>query len=251
MGSFSKMWELLMESIFPSNIYCISCGSMITRDRAYSLCDRCMGDIHWITGKSCNVCGKELNEEYLGSICYNCMNREHYFGRGISCMTYGLLERQMILDLKYNGKGYVGIAFGEIMADRLAVEELETDIIIPVPINRERKKKRGYNQVQIMGAELSRLSGIPMIYDALVRQKNTRLLRSMNPLERESAMKGAFEVPDSKVKYIQGKHILLIDDIMTTGATLDACSKELLNKGAREVCVMTLASGGNRKPSDV
>ena len=251
MGLFRGAWELLAEVLFPANIYCISCGSMITRDRAYSLCDKCMEDIHWITGRSCSKCGKALNDDYNGSTCYSCMIREHRFVRGISCMTYGLLERQMILDLKYNGKGYLGTVFGEIMADRLAVEGLETDLIIPVPVHKLRKKKRGYNQTQIMAAQLSRISGIPMREHALIRSRNTALLRSMNPMERESAMKGAFLVPDSEVKYIQGKRVLLIDDIITTGATLDACTDALLGRGAECVYVMTLAAGGNRKPSEL
>lgn len=246
-----------MEWLFPSNIYCICCGSLIDRTRRYSLCDSCMEDIHWITGRTCEKCGKALQDTYRGRLCYNCMAREHSFRRGISCMSYGLRERQMILDFKYNSKGYMGVKFGDILADRLCAcaedepELLEADAIVPVPIHRQRERERGFNQAAVMARRLGELTGIPVMEKACRRVRNTKLLRSMNPAERDAAMRDAFSVPEGQKRNIEGRRILLIDDIMTTGATVDACSRALLEAGAEYVDVLCLASGANKRPGEL
>ena len=252
-----KIYDELMEWLFPSNIYCICCGSLIDRDRMYSLCDACMEDIHWINGRSCIKCGKALQDTYRGQLCYNCMMREHDFRRGISCMTYGLKERQMILDFKYNSKGYMGIKFGDMMADRLCAfaEDhpaiLETDMIVPVPIHRERERKRGFNQSMIMAGRLGKLTGISVDGSILERAKKTELLRSMDPSARDAVMRDAFRVTERGKNKIKGATILLVDDIITTGATVDACCRALLDAGAASVDVITLACGGNRRPGEL
>ena len=215
-----------------------------------------MADIHWINGRTCQRCGKALGDNFRGRRCYNCMAREHAFDIGISCMTYGLKERQMILDYKYNGKSYMGRKFGDMMADRLAAwdgekGDLDADVIVPVPIHPSREKKRGFNQAGIMADRLSSLTGIPVRHRACKRVKHTKLLRSMSPIEREAALDGAFEVPEKERPYVDGMRVLLVDDIMTTGATADSCAKALKHAGAASVNVITLASGANRKPSEL
>ncbi|MFQ7473292.1 MAG: ComF family protein [Anaerovoracaceae bacterium] len=246
-GIFSRVTE----AVFPSNIYCLICGSMIDETRVYSLCDKCMGKIHWIGEHTCSKCGKALSEEYRGQICYDCMIREHKFKKGYSCMTYGLYERRMIFDCKYNGKGYIGQKFGDIMYDRIMAEDLNVDLITAVPIHKSREKSRGYNQTEIMAKRLSHLWNIPFKGAALKRTVSTPLLRSLAPADRESVLKGAFAVDERYSMDIRGKKILLVDDIYTTGATADECSKTLMACGAEEIYLLSLASGGNRKPEGI
>jgi len=240
-----RILEIIDESVFPSNIYCICCGSLIDKTRPYSLCDKCIRKFHWITGRTCNKCGKALPDDYRGKFCYDCMQREHYFDKGYSCLTYGYYERQVMMDFKYNNKGYIGNKLGDILYDRISLENLEIDVIIPVPVSRKRLQKRGYNQSEVMARRLGKRLDVRVDGKSLIRKKNTGLLRSMNPSERELALQDAFEVPGKA--YVEGKRILLIDDIYTTGATADACSKVLKAAGALEVLVLSLASGGNRK----
>lgn len=238
----------LDEAVFPSNIYCISCGSLIDGTRPYSLCDECSRKIHWNNGRTCGKCGKALQDDYRHELCYDCRAHEHIFIRGFSCMTYGLMEREMILDYKYNGRGYLAKKFGDILFDRISCENLPIDVIIPVPISRRRQRRRGYNQAALMARRLSKLWGVPMAEDILIRRKETPLLRSLNPAEREAALEDAFEVTEKGESALCMKNVLLIDDIYTTGITVDACSRELLRGGAKGTYVLTLASGGNRKP---
>ena len=123
-----RILEIVSEAIFPSNIYCICCGSLIDSSRSYSLCDNCIGKFHWITGATCDKCGKALPEEFHGNTCYDCMQREHHFDRGYSCLTYGFYERQVMMDFKYNNKGYLGEKLGDILYDRISLENLEIDV---------------------------------------------------------------------------------------------------------------------------
>ncbi|MDO4484976.1 MAG: ComF family protein [Bacillota bacterium] len=243
----NKAMEAIAEAVFPSNIYCICCGALIDSSRPYSLCDKCVQEFHWITGKTCSRCGKALPDTYRGALCYDCMQHEHCFQKGYSCLTYGLHEREVLMDYKYNGKGYIGRKLGDILYDRISCENLQPDVIIPVPVSKERLRKRGYNQSAIMARQIARRMDISYNDRVLVRKKNTHMLRTMNPAERALAMADAFGIAAGGDK-LKGKCVLLIDDIYTTGATADACSKVLLEAGADTVLFLSLASGGNRKP---
>ncbi|MBQ3184549.1 MAG: ComF family protein, partial [Firmicutes bacterium] len=136
-------------------------------------------------------------------------------------------------------------------------EDIAPDVIIPVPISSGRLKKRGYNQSALMARQLSKRWGVPIDESMLVRRKETTLLRSLNPAERRLALSDAFAVSrkgqsgkKAEDRRIVGKTVLLIDDIYTTGATVDTCSSVLMDAGADKVYVLTLMSGGNRRPKE-
>ncbi|MBQ9016191.1 MAG: ComF family protein [Firmicutes bacterium] len=244
------------EAVFPSGIYCVCCGALIDRSRAYSLCDTCIDRFHWITGRTCGKCGKAMPDTSTGQFCYDCMQEEHFFKKGFSCLTYGLYERQLMMDLKYAGRGYLARIFGDILFDRMEGKQLSVDLIVPVPVSSGRLRKRGYNQSLIMARQLAarwRKEGecAPELRPGMLRRtRETKMLRSLNPTERRMALKGAFAVGESERSRLANRSVLLVDDIYTTGATADACSQALLEGGAKEVYLLTLASGGNRKPGE-
>lgn len=257
------------EAVFPSNIYCLVCGAMIDASRPYSLCDGCVRKFHWISGavredgtvqRVCAKCGKALPSSFRGELCYDCMLHSHHFEKGFSCLTYGLHERELMMDLKYNGKSYIARAMGNILSDRMSGAGLHVDIVLPVPVSRERMRKRGYNQSDLMAKAFMRrqaegdgaFAETPAYSNRILyRCRETQMLRGLDPAERTFAMDGAFAVTSSKKGSIRGKNILLIDDIYTTGATADACAKALKEAGCNAVYVLTLASGGNRKPPGI
>lgn len=198
------------------------------------------------------------------------MTRSHYFTRGWSCLSYGLHEREIMMDIKYSSKGYLARKMGDVLFDRMEVLIDEArqggikpfDVVIPVPVSKKRLVKRGYNQSELMARQFLRRWAESDRVEAsgstcpdlethiLIRSRETVMLRSLNPEERRLALKGAFAVESRLRHRIEGRNVLLIDDIYTTGATADACSRTLLEAGASEVYLLTLCSGGNRKPKE-
>ena len=160
-------------------------------------------------------------------------------------------ERELIFGLKYNGRGYLGRIFGDMIYDRISLENLSADVIIPVPVHRSRERHRGYNQAGIIADSLSEHAGIPADSRSLIRVRETQRLRGLDPLEREDVLEGAFAVRPDSCGRVEGRRIFLVDDIMTTGATADACSRVLRDAGASQVIFLSLASGSNRRPADL
>ncbi len=240
------MIEKLLDIVYPDNIYCICCGSIIDKSRPYSLCDTCLERMHWITGRSCAICGKALQDTYTGDICYDCMEEKHSFDRAFSCVEYGLYERAVIMDFKYSDRAYIGRKLAEAMYDRISCEDISYDIIVPVPVHKSRKNSRGYNQAEIIAKHMSRLSGIPCM-SLLVRTRATEAMKNLSIAQRRDNIRGAFEIPECMTKSVRDRDILLIDDIYTTGATFDECALTLKEAGAKSVCCMAFASGANRK----
>ena len=201
----------------------------------------------WINEKACITCGKALQRGYSNDYCLDCKSVDHLFSKGYSCVTYGEKEKHILHDLKYRGKGYLASKLSEIMVERLMIEELNTDLMLPVPMNQKKKKERGYNQAELLCKRISGLQGIPCYNDVLVRVKETEPMNSLGRDARRENMKGAFSIKDKAEGIILDKNILLVDDIFTTGATLDECSKVLLEKGANRIEILTFASGLNNK----
>ncbi|MCL1983687.1 MAG: ComF family protein [Clostridiales bacterium] len=235
----------LLELLFPSNIYCISCGSIIDSSRAYSLCDSCMRLFHWANGRTCEKCGKIIQESYPHEACSDCREHNHYFKKGYSCVQYGIYERDLLLAFKYGGKTYIGEKIADAMADRLRAENIEVDFTTAVPMHGKKKEKRGFNQAEIIASRLAPKLPAPYAGRVLVRTGNTVAMSRLSAEERRMNMENAFSMARGAEKMVAGKKVLLVDDIYTTGSTVDACSRVLLAAGAAEVRVITFAAGAN------
>lgn len=276
-----KIWDEIMNLVYPDDIYCIGCGAIIEEKRPYNLCGKCISHFHFATGRTCAKCGRVLSDDYDRLLCNSCIEAAaefadpesgeidgsradycdgHNFDRGFTCMMYGMYEKEMIKAFKYHGRAYYARAFGEMMYDRISQEELETDMVVPVPLHRRKLHKRGYNQAALLASEVARYLNIPMA-DVLVRTEYTEPMSRLTGAERGMNLvrhgsgesdneETVFAVKPSKRCNLNGKRILLIDDIYTTGATVDACAAELKKHGAVQVFVLTLASAGNPPPME-
>lgn len=195
--------------------------------------------------KRCLWCGEILDFGRSEDFCLSCRNKfeglnllEYKDENGFSLFNYDGEIRTKILSLKYDGKRDIGKAFGCLMYKAFIKNgfDMDFDEILPVAISRKRLKERGYNQTEIMAEELSRLSGIP-VGKGLVRVKETKPQNKLNIEERKINVKNAFKTDRS----FEGKKILLIDDIYTTGSTAAACAEALYTAGARSVKFCTAA----------
>jgi len=244
MGQHEKLWEF----IFPSNIYCICCNSVIDRTRPYALCDLCVQKFHWMGKKTCQKCGKILEEGYSHEECIDCRNMAHQFVKGFTCTRYGLYERVLMMDYKYHDKAWIGRKVGDILADRMQQETFRPDLVVPVPIHKYREDKRGYNQVELIARQYAKLAELPIDSRMLIRTKDTLPMRNLGVSQRIANVQDAFSIRNGWEEKLDGKTILLIDDIYTTGSTADSCTQTLLQGGAKEVWLLTFASGSNVIP---
>lgn len=237
--------EQFLDLVFPSNIYCISCGNLIDKTRPYALCDSCVRTMNWANGRTCEKCGKILQDSYDGDLCTDCSTVEHSFEKGFACVEYGRAERDLILNFKYQDKAYLGNKISEMMYDRIMVTDLQVDLVLPVPMFRKKERKRGYNQAAILAGELAKRMEKPCYKRLLIRSMNTKPMNSLGMEERKENIKKAFTVKKGWDIILRDKTILLVDDIYTTGSTADACSDVLLSAGASKIYVFAFAAGAN------
>ena len=244
-GNLSALGEGFFDLIYPSNIYCISCGNIIDNSRPYGLCDACVRALKWANGRTCSRCGKILQESYGPALCTDCAELEHVYEKGYTCVEYGTSERDMLHRFKYKEQAYLGRKMAEIMYDRMQIEELTPDLILPVPMFGRKEKKRGYNQAAVLASCLAKHMNVSSPGRLLVRTVETEAMSKLGVLGRKKNIREVFSVSRDQADKLQGKAILLIDDIYTTGSTADACARTLMEAGAAKVYVFTFASGAN------
>lgn len=145
----------------------------------------------------------------------------------------------LIYHLKYGGQQKLGEYFGELIIDLIKSNELFKNIeaVIPVPLNSKRKRKRGYNQVTVFGKKIAAYLGVPFVEGYLLRTQNTKQLAKTSSKDRSVILKNAFQI---KTKNTSPKHWLLVDDVITTGATLEACGSLLLENPENRLSIATI-----------
>jgi ComF family protein len=209
-----------------------------------------MDEMQWIVGKTCACCGKALDDAYTSELCYDCKRGGgHIFCHGISAVTYNQTAARIVAEMKYKDKPYVAKHIAEIIHSRLTALDEEyfrsVDLIIPVPMNIKKERIRGYNQAGLIAEHLSKFSGIDYDANILKRTKETKVMSSLSLGERLLSLSGAFDIDRKYVSKLTEKKLLLIDDVITTGSTADACAEILLANGASQVDLCTFASGVN------
>lgn len=189
----------------------------------------------------CYKCGKPLNlddEEY----CKDCVRYEKHFIVNRSLYRYGGQIQTSMMMLKYKGRREYAEFFGKEIVDRYGKQILawNADAILPVPVHTKRKRMRGYNQAELIANGVGKRLNIPVITDVLLRTEYTIAQKELTPLERLKNLESAFQFQRNSVKLEQ---VIVVDDIYTTGATLEACSRVLLDAGVKKVYGITVAIG--------
>lgn len=211
---------------------CVCCGEYVKR---IGICNNCWREIKWISDPKCKICGLPLEGESSGC----CTSNENYFDRAVSVMKYDGLARQLILNFKDRDATLYAPIFAQWL-NRIIQEFIDdVDFLIPVPINRSRRLIRKYNQTELLCLELQKISGVEYEPRILKKFKETAPQKSLNRERRLRNLRKSF---DWNPKFsIKNKNVLLIDDVITTGATSNACAQLLKKAGANKVYVATLA----------
>lgn len=247
----SKLLNALAERLYPGELYCVCCGKIIDWSRPYGLCDNCMENIKWTKGRLCSKCGKMLSPSNQGKVCCNCRANNHSFDRGFACTEYGMYDRSLVFALKSGEKPAIARILGEIMADRMLSEftkaELRNryDLLVPVPVTEERILTRGYNQAALISEYFAEKTGLAYNGEILYRKQDTAKMKGLTPTERRINVRGSFDIIKSKKDCVYNASCLIIDDIITTGATADEMAMVLKNNGANRIDILSFANGAD------
>lgn len=199
-------------------------------------------ELEFITDPQCKICGVPFDFQIDTEMeCASCLKKRPLYERARAALIYNDHSRNIILRFKHADQMHILHSFMPWVM-RVGEELIsEADLIIPVPLHRFRLLKRRYNQAAVMSQYLSRMTGKEWSYNLLCRKRMTKSQGFMKPEERQKNVREAFIIPLAQQDKLDGKNILLIDDVYTTGATVNECVKTLLKYGAKEVNVLTIA----------
>ena len=228
--------DLFLELIFPGR--CAVCDSVLAWGQK-EICDECRKKIQYSDGEVCLKCGKSVREEE--EYCYDCREKVHYFKQGTALFPYEYI-RTSLYRFKYSGRKEYAAFYGRQMAYRMEEKRhlWKPEALIPVPIHKKKLRKRGYNQAELIARQLSEYWKIPVLTNLVVRCKNTRPMKEIVGTDRQNNLKKAFKLGANDVKL---NTIIIIDDIYTTGSTIDAVAKVCLEAGIPNIYFMTVSVG--------
>lgn len=230
--------EKVLNTIYPPS--CALCGDLLGKGERY-ICADCEVSLPRVTEPACFKCGKEISDNET-ELCEDCSRHIRSFVRGFPAMNYDEMFQESIAAFKYHGKKDYGKYFAyEIVRSRgKDIAGAKPEVLIPIPLHKRKLRKRGYNQAEVIARELGRKLDIPVDDKILIRTVNTLPQKRLNSIERENNLKNAFQSQEKRVKY---NKIMLVDDIYTTGTTVEACTKVLHDIGVKDIYYTSICIG--------
>ncbi len=218
---------------YPQNIKCAVCGKDMFEENRYEICSGCSLKANI---RFCPKCGRAVGETTI--YCDDCMNHGRNFLQARAPFIYEGKARNLVHRLKYGGERYLAKVMAQYLADEYYKNNWCVDIVTYVPMHPKKERTREYNQAYWIAKELSQIIKIPLV-TTLTRIKYSENFAKLSRSDRFKEAENSFVANDNFKK----KKILLVDDVFTTGATTESCSKELKKKGALEIYVLTFCTG--------
>lgn len=233
-----KVFERILDFLFPRR--CPVCHEIIVPAGA-DVCESCIQKLTYVKEPYCMKCGKPLvhsEREY----CEDCSTNKRYFSEGRAVFLYDDVMKKSIYQFKYGGRQeYADFYAKEIEKSQgRKIKSWHADALIPIPLHKDRKKKRGYNQAALIAKQLGKSIELPVIEDLLTRERKTVPQKNLSAKERENNLKKAFKIGRNDVKL---NSVILIDDIYTTGSTINAAAQCLLEAGVGKIYFLVLSIG--------
>ncbi len=253
-GWLAEAGDAVVSVFFPAG--CRLCEKLLTRASRVPICAECLASFAAISGRVCGICGSlpqtplsavatqpdpTSDSGTVASPCTVCQVRTYAFDRARSYAAYEAELVRAIVMLKFERIEPLGAWFAERLVEVVCreTEALAADMVVPVPLHRQRERERGYNQADLIARPLARRLGLPHRAVLLMRTRPRPDKQVLSLTERWESVRGAFATrPGSRVDNLR---VLLVDDVMTTGATLDACARALREAGAKSVIGLTVA----------
>ena len=240
------LFRKLRSKLYLDGPVCSACGKELLSHIRGGMCPECEKTSVKLSTDICGKCGRVLANE--AEFCDTCIRNERAFVRARSCYVYEGAPKKFVYRLKFGGRRYLAAFIAEAMVDRYLDCDFECDCVVAVPLSAKRKRKRGYNQAELIAEELSSRLKLPLIDGALVKTKENKPQTKLTRREREENVRGVYEVTSPET--FKGRRVLVVDDVMTTGATLGEVSRVLYKAKARSVEALTYCSTRFVSPSE-
>ncbi len=237
-----RLWsagmQTLVQVLYPPR--CLSCGGLVETD--FGLCGTCWRDTPFVSGLACDLCGVPLpGQSDRAEICDDCVTIARPWAHGRAALVYRDRARRLVLGLKHGDRHDIARPAARWMARVSRDLRRDNMVVVPVPLHLHRHLKRRYNQAALLAEGLARELTCDWCPDALQRLQATPALEGKSRAERFETLCGRISIADGRDTLIAGRAVLIVDDVMTTGATLAAATEACLSAGATEVCVTVLA----------
>lgn len=241
---FREATKEILRMVFPRR--CPGCGDVIAADSL--VCSRCDRAFVRVSPPFCMRCGRHVEDE-TQELCSECMTKEHSYSCGIAVFEYDGLMKKSMSNFKFNGwrensEFYVNEA---VLLASERIKAFKPDAIIPVPIHSSKRAARGFNQTEVIAESLGMALGIPVVKDFLLRTRKTGAMKKLDLESRKTNLGSAFScniqkypIDDVKRNY---KRVFLLDDIYTTGSTMQCCTSTLKESGVATVGIISIAIG--------
>lgn len=202
------------------------------------ICAPCLQALDFVREPACLKCGRTIFDE-TQEYCFDCTERPRHYDYGLPLLNYDDRMRYSMAQIKYkNRREYIPV-YARLIVLRYGgrIREMHGDALIPVPVHPDRQRKRGYNQAELLARGIGKDTGLPVRTDILYRNKNTAAQKTLTPDERLKNLTRAFSVDKSRMDLVSP---ILVDDIYTTGSTIEACTKALVDAGAAHVYYLSI-----------
>lgn len=233
---FKKFSDKFLDLLYPEGLTCVNCGDELQHETRLNLCGKCYLNLIENDGHRCKICGIRMKNE--ADYCDNCTRFDKYFDMNRSPFIYEKTASDLVKKLKFGNKLYIAKELAKAMADEYFTGNFNCDFILYVPMTEKEEKERGYNQSELLAKEVGLRTGLS-VFDNLKKVKETDRQKKLTAKERRENLKGVFDVV--RADEIKGKNVLVIDDVYTTGATINECARVLKRAGARKVYSITAA----------
>ena len=232
--------NFILDYLFPP--VCLNCSERVMTQGSF--CAKCWLEIDFVSKPYCKICGTLFNISHMENLfCSKCIRKNPDFDQARSIIKFNNRSKKLIHAFKYFDRYELAKIFAKLIWYRYASDEIMSNIdyIVPVPMNRFKRIFRKYNQAQILANEISHFLNKPVLNDLLIKLKWTKSQTFLSRKIRETNLIGSIKFNDKYLAKLHKKNILLVDDVMTTGATIQFCSKILKKAGVNKVNVITIA----------
>lgn len=238
-AALKRLGRAALDVLYPP--HCLTCAEAVTEPG--TLCPRCWADTPFLTGLCCDKCAAPLPGDPADApvLCDDCRHIARPWSRGRAPLAYGGTARKLVLALKHGDRHDIARPAGRWLARAAAALLRDDTLIAPVPLHRMRLFQRRYNQSALLAAALARAADRPHCPDLLLRPRRTLSQDGRSRVSRFENLQGAITAHPRHADRIAGRHILLVDDVMTSGATLAAAAEACFAAGADDVDVVVLA----------